>query len=613
MKKIVLFFCIFSASLTSSLATTYDFSLVVNGKTLYFRYLAGGVAVTYPTTSSNNPSWSGYTQPTGTITIPASVTYNGVTWNVQRIWDHAFTGCTGITSVIIGPNVTFIGAYAFYNCIGITSIICYNSTPPGTNSYTSYPSAFYTVPTNAVVTVPCGTSGLYQNAYGWSQFSNYSEMPPDYTTSVYSQDSIMGNVIVNTCHDTITAIPNYGYHFMQWDDGNTANPRHIILTNDTTSFTASFAPNYYTISGSPDHSWKGTVLGGNTVQYLSVVSLTASPNTGYQFSHWESEESSYNNSTDNPINVTATKNISLTAVFETSQHILSVYSTDTTLGTTLGSGTYSYNSNITITAVPNTGCHFVQWNDGNTTNPRQVHISSDTSFSAEFAVSKYIIKAQSDNTSMGTVVGTDTVYYGDVVVLNAIPNEHYEFSYWRDNHWNTYYDNPLSITATEDAIYTAFFTTEQFMVITTTDGGGTTHINEPYGPSSGNYDYLQQLTLYAVPFEGVYFSHWEDGVTYNPRSVTITSDTTFMALFTTDPNVSINTTNTAQIKINTLGKSIIVFCNTTKGEIVLYDIMGRTLSIKDNKDGEVAFSVEKAGVYFVQVGNYPAKKVVVVK
>ena len=38
----------------------------------------------------------------------------------------------------------------------------------------------------------------------------------------------------------LTAVPNYGYHFTHWSDGNTNNPRTFVLTQDT-SFTAEFA------------------------------------------------------------------------------------------------------------------------------------------------------------------------------------------------------------------------------------------------------------------------------------------------------------------------------------------------------------------------------------
>ncbi len=38
----------------------------------------------------------------------------------------------------------------------------------------------------------------------------------------------------------LTATPNPGYHFVQWNDGNTENPRTIIITQDTL-FIANFA------------------------------------------------------------------------------------------------------------------------------------------------------------------------------------------------------------------------------------------------------------------------------------------------------------------------------------------------------------------------------------
>ena len=42
---------------------------------------------------------------------------------------------------------------------------------------------------------------------------------------------------------TLSAIPKCGYHFTQWGDGNTDNPRTLVLTQDTI-FTAEFAQSY---------------------------------------------------------------------------------------------------------------------------------------------------------------------------------------------------------------------------------------------------------------------------------------------------------------------------------------------------------------------------------
>lgn len=47
------------------------------------------------------------------VVIPESVT---------SIWDSAFYGCSGLTSISIPESVTTIGSYAFCKCIGLTSI-----------------------------------------------------------------------------------------------------------------------------------------------------------------------------------------------------------------------------------------------------------------------------------------------------------------------------------------------------------------------------------------------------------------------------------------------------------------------------------------------------------
>ena len=63
----------------------------------------------------------------GNVSIPASVTYDEVTYNVTSIGERAFYGRSGLTSVTIGNSVKSIGNDAFLCCSGLTSVTIPNS------------------------------------------------------------------------------------------------------------------------------------------------------------------------------------------------------------------------------------------------------------------------------------------------------------------------------------------------------------------------------------------------------------------------------------------------------------------------------------------------------
>ena len=55
--------------------------------------------------------------------IPASVNYNGQTYIVTSIGDHAFFNCSSLTSVTIGNNITSINSNSFCGCNSLTSVV----------------------------------------------------------------------------------------------------------------------------------------------------------------------------------------------------------------------------------------------------------------------------------------------------------------------------------------------------------------------------------------------------------------------------------------------------------------------------------------------------------
>lgn len=71
-----------------------------------------------------------------TVTIPASVEINGVTYKVTKIDDKAFKGNTTVTKVVIPSSVTAIGAESFSGCKNLTSVsVPKNVTTIGKNAF----------------------------------------------------------------------------------------------------------------------------------------------------------------------------------------------------------------------------------------------------------------------------------------------------------------------------------------------------------------------------------------------------------------------------------------------------------------------------------------------
>ena len=58
----------------------------------------------------------------GDISIPATVTYGGITYTVTAIDQVAFRFCSGLTSIEIPSTVTYIGSNAFEDCTNLTSV-----------------------------------------------------------------------------------------------------------------------------------------------------------------------------------------------------------------------------------------------------------------------------------------------------------------------------------------------------------------------------------------------------------------------------------------------------------------------------------------------------------
>ena len=184
--------------------------------------------------------------------------------------------------------------------------------------------------------------------------------------------SAVQNISKNGNGSAVTAIPNTGYHFVNWSDGLTTNSRTDTSITSNLSVTANFAINTYTVTF---EDWNGTVIASSSVDYGSDATAPAPPTRdGYTFTGWNV---AFNN---------VTSDLTVTA-----QYTINSYTLTYTAGAG-GSLTGSTTQEIThggdgeeVIATPNDGYEFVKWSDGLTTNSRtDTNISGDITVEAEF-------------------------------------------------------------------------------------------------------------------------------------------------------------------------------------------------------------------------------------
>lgn len=245
---------------------------------LYYNLNYGTAEVTYQLRFNEN-NYAGLTD----VVIPSSVTYNNVSYSVTSIGEYAFRDCKSLTTIDIPNSITYIGSQAFCGCESLLAI----DLPPyitvitqtlfsGCSSLKSLviPEGVTTIGAEAfklcsslvsvtfpisitsiygsylfhgsynikAIFVPCGEVERFKEMlHGTdSQNDKIKELPLPYVLTLTASN---GNIKTNfdslsICNENrqliCSPIPNRGYLFVRWADGNTENPRTIELTQDTT-------------------------------------------------------------------------------------------------------------------------------------------------------------------------------------------------------------------------------------------------------------------------------------------------------------------------------------------------------------------------------------------
>ena len=329
----------------------------------------------------------------------------------------------------------------------------------------------------------------------------------------------------------ISATPATGYYFVQWQDGNNDNPRTVTLTAAAT-YTATFDTTVYNVTANVNNTAMGSVSGPATVKHFKNADYEATANTGYHFVNWTNLAGT-ELAAEDVLNIAPVSDTTVIANFAVNTYALTVNvaAECTGMGTVAGSNPAAEHfQNYQISATPATGYHFVQWQDGNSDNPRTVTLTAAATYTATFDTNVYVLTVVSGNETMGSASGSVAAAKHFVnYEISAEANYGYHFTGWNDN--NT--DNPRTVTLTESKTYTANFTYNSYTV------SGTPN-NSEWGSVSGSatVNYQSDVTLTATPNYGYVFVNWKEAdtvySTQNPVAVEALSNRSLTAVFAKD-------------------------------------------------------------------------------
>lgn len=394
--------------------------------------LSGGATIAISASTGSG----GGISPSGTFVVPAGS--NQV---------YTLTPNTGyhVTDVLVdGVSVGAVTGYTFSSVTTNHTISASYAIDQFTVSFNSNGGsavASQTVPYGGNVTVPTLPTRTGYTFAGWysdsaltvafaftTPITANTTLYADWTINSYTLTYTTGtngtlngtatqSVNYNASGTPVTAVPDIGYHFVQWSDGLTSATRTDSSVTASQSVTASFAINSYTLifSAGPNGSISGT-----TQQIInhgsSSSAMTAVPATGYNFVNWTGT-GGFVATTANPLTVSnVTADMAITANFAASTY--NITATAGVNGTISQPGitTVSYGASQSYTITPATGYHVLDLlvdgvSAGVVTSFTFNAVSANHTIDVSFAINTYSVTATAGANGTISPPGTTTVNF----------------------------------------------------------------------------------------------------------------------------------------------------------------------------------------------------------
>lgn len=201
----------------------------------------------------------------------------------------------------------------------------------------------------------------------------------------------------------ITATPNFGYRFVKWDDGNTDNPRRVLVT-EVAKYKAIFEPtnmgiNLYLKKTGSDIKYRwdeeqeyGTVTGSGNYTYMEPVTISATAKEHYNFIGWDDDGNGTVDSTENPREIIVDETHNITAIYQAEKYTITVKSNNGNYGSAKAycgaeEGTsiaVEYRSKVKLVATAEPTYRLNRWSNNVGGAEQIVEVLGNATYTAEF-------------------------------------------------------------------------------------------------------------------------------------------------------------------------------------------------------------------------------------
>ena len=297
-----------------------------------------------------------------------------------------------------------------------------------------------------------------------------------------------------------------------------------------------------------------------TFNYGQTCTVTATPNSGYQFVNWTENGTAVSSSPSYSFTVTSNRDLVAHFTNQTQSYTVAVSANPTNGGTVTGGGTFSQGQSCTVNATANTGYTFTNWTENGTvvsTNANYTfNVTSNRTLVANFTAipQSYTITVSANPTAGGTVTGGGTFSQGQSCTVSATANTGYTFTNWTENGSVVSTNAQYTFTVSGNRTLVANFTANTYTINVSANptAGGTTAGGTVSG--GGTFTYGQSCTVNATAATGYTFTNW----TENGTVVSTNAHYTF--------TVNANRNLVAHFTVNTY--TVTVSASPTNGGIV---------------------------------------------